>query len=67
MSGVYWGVTAMDLMRKIDMMNKEEIIEFVKSCQHEDGGFGASLNHDSCLLYTLSAIQVNDGGGGVRE
>ena len=58
MSGVYWGVTAMDLMRKIDMMNKEEIIEFVKSCQHEDGGFGASLNHDSSLLYTLSAIQV---------
>ena len=64
MSGVYWGVTAMDLMRKIDMMNKEEIIEFVKSCQHEDGGLGASLNHDSSLLYTLSAIQVNGGGGG---
>ena len=59
MSGVYWGLTAMDLMGKIDKMNKEEIIEFVKSCQHEDGGFGASVNHDSSLLYTLSAIQVN--------
>jgi geranylgeranyl transferase type-2 subunit beta len=59
MSGVYWGLTAMDLMGKIDMMNKEEIIEFVKSCQHEDGGFGASVDHDSSLLYTLSAIQVN--------
>jgi geranylgeranyl transferase type-2 subunit beta len=59
MSGVYWGVTVMDLMKKIDMMNKEEIIEFVKSCQHEDGGFGASVDHDSSLLYTLSAVQVN--------
>ena len=59
MSGVYWGLTVMDLMGKIDMMNKEEIVEFVKSCQHEDGGFGASVNHDSSLLYTLSAIQVN--------
>ena len=59
MSGVYWGLTVMDLMKKIDMMNKEEIVEFVKSCQHEDGGFGASVDHDSSLLYTLSAIQVS--------
>lgn len=58
MSGIYWGVTAMDLMGKMDLMNKEEINDFVKSCQHEDGGFGASVNHDSNLLYTLSAIQV---------
>ncbi|XP_046844086.1 geranylgeranyl transferase type-2 subunit beta-like [Xenia sp. Carnegie-2017] len=58
MSGIYWGVTAMDLMGKMDLMSKEEIIDFVKSCQHEDGGFGASENHDSNLLYTLSAIQI---------
>lgn len=59
MSGVYWGLTTMDLIGKIGMMKKEEIIDFVKSCQHQDGGFGASVNHDSSLLYTLSAIQVN--------
>ncbi|XP_028394634.1 geranylgeranyl transferase type-2 subunit beta-like isoform X1 [Dendronephthya gigantea] len=58
MSGVYWGLTTMDLIGKIEMMKKEEIIEFVKSCQHQDGGFGASVNHDSSLLYTLSAIQI---------
>ena len=58
MSGVYWGLTAMDLMGKVHLMNKEEIIEFVKSCQHESGGFGASVHHDASLLYTLSAIQV---------
>ena len=58
MSGVYWGLTSMFLMNKQDMMEKDEIIEFVKSCQHENGGFSASHNHDPHLLYTLSAIQV---------
>lgn len=58
MSGVYWGLTAMFLMNKQDMMEKDEILEFVQSCQHDNGGFGASENHDSHLLYTLSAIQV---------
>ena len=50
----------MFLMNKQDMMEKDEIIEFVKSCQHENGGFSASHNHDPHLLYTLSAIQVID-------
>ena len=45
-------------MNKQDMMEKDEIIEFVKSCQHDNGGFSASHNHDPHLLYTLSAIQV---------
>ena len=40
------------------MMDKDEVIEFVKSCQHDNGGFSASHNHDPHLLYTLSAIQV---------
>ena len=39
-------------------MEKDEILEFVQSCQHDNGGFGASENYDSHLLYTLSAIQV---------
>lgn len=58
MSGVYWGLTSMFLMNKQDMMEKDEIIEFVKSCHHDNGGFGASQYHDPHLLYTLSAIQV---------
>ncbi|XP_032230264.2 geranylgeranyl transferase type-2 subunit beta-like isoform X1 [Nematostella vectensis] len=58
MSGVYWGLTAMALMDKLDMMNREEAIDFVKSCQHDDGGFGASVSHDPHLLYTLSAVQI---------
>lgn len=58
MSGIYWGLTVLDLMHGLDKMNKDEVIEFVSSCQGEDGGIAASTGHDSHLLYTLSAIQV---------
>ncbi|XP_066547767.1 geranylgeranyl transferase type-2 subunit beta isoform X2 [Amia ocellicauda] len=58
MSGIYWGLTVMDLMGQLDRMNKEEIIEFIKSCQHECGGISASIGHDPHLLYTLSAVQI---------
>uniref|UniRef100_A0A3B3SBZ3 Geranylgeranyl transferase type-2 subunit beta n=1 Tax=Paramormyrops kingsleyae TaxID=1676925 RepID=A0A3B3SBZ3_9TELE len=58
MSGIYWGLTVMDLMGQLHRMNKDEIIEFVRSCQHECGGISASLGHDPHLLYTLSAVQI---------
>ena len=58
MSGIYWGLTVMDLMHSLDKMNKEEVLSFVKSCHHDCGGFSASIGHDPHLLYTLSAIQV---------
>jgi geranylgeranyl transferase type-2 subunit beta len=58
MSGIYWGLTAMALMHKLDEMNREDVIEFIKSCHHDNGGFSASVNHDPHLLYTLSAVQV---------
>ena len=58
-SGVYWGLTAMELMGQLHRMNKSEVIDFVKSCQHPTvGGFSPTLHHDPHLLYTLSAIQV---------
>lgn len=58
MSGIYWGITAMDLMKELHRMDREEVITFVKSCQHDCGGIGASLAHDPHLLYTLSAVQI---------
>lgn len=57
-SGVYWGLTAMDLMGQLHRMNKTEVLEFVKSCQHPSGGFSPTPYHDPHLLYSLSAIQV---------
>ena len=60
-SGIYWGITVMDLMHQLPRMDKQEIIDTVASCQHECGGLGASAGHDPHLLYTLSAIQVSIG------
>ncbi|OBS77987.1 hypothetical protein A6R68_19622 [Neotoma lepida] len=58
MSGIYWGLTVMDLMGQLDRMNREEVLVFIKSCQHECGGISASIGHDPHLLYTLSAVQI---------
>ncbi|KAK2152379.1 hypothetical protein LSH36_330g05008 [Paralvinella palmiformis] len=58
MSGIYWGLTAMDLMHALDKMQRDEVLDFVKKCQHECGGISASIGHDPHLLYTLSAIQA---------
>ena len=58
MSGIYWGLTAMDLMGQLEVMSKSEVLEFVRGCQHPCGGISACVNHDPHLLHTLSAIQV---------
>ncbi|MGH0147834.1 UNVERIFIED_CONTAM: hypothetical protein FKN15_048054 [Acipenser sinensis] len=58
MSGIYWGLTVMDLMGHLHRMDKEEITEFIKACQHDCGGISASIGHDPHLLYTLSAVQI---------
>ena len=60
MSGLYWCVTAMDLMHERDRLDKQGILQLVEACFNEkgDGGFSASPEHDSHLLYTLSAVQV---------
>ena len=60
MSGVYWGLTAMCVLGR-DLkseMDSDVIVEWVLSCQHDNGGFGGSNNHDPHLLYTLSALQI---------
>ncbi|DBA85378.1 TPA: Geranylgeranyl transferase type-2 subunit beta 1 [Trebouxia sp. C0005] len=58
LSGVYWGLTALYLMGKLDIVDGPAIIEWVLKCQHSSGGFGGSERHDAHLLYTLSALQV---------
>ena len=48
----------MDLMGQLPRMSKEDVLAFVRSCQHPSGGFSPAPHHDPHLLYTLSAIQV---------
>ncbi|KAJ9063633.1 Rab geranylgeranyltransferase [Entomophthora muscae] len=60
LSGVYWGVTALALMGRLeDTFSREEVLAYVVSCYHpEVGGFGGHPGHDAHLLYTLSALQI---------
>lgn len=58
LSGIYWALTAMDLMNQKDKMNESEIMDYVLSCQKESGGFSPAPLHDSSIIYTLSAVQV---------
>lgn len=60
MSGIYWGVTGLDLMDKLGRLEKQSIIEFIQKCQcPQTGGISACEGHDPHILYTLSAVQVS--------
>ncbi|OIT19041.1 geranylgeranyl transferase type-2 subunit beta 1, partial [Nicotiana attenuata] len=58
LNGAYWGLTTLDILGKLDAVDKDEVISWVMQCQHESGGFGGNIGHDPHMLYTLSAIQV---------
>ena len=67
MSGLYWCLTAMELMNNpatdsdsgpTSGLDRIGILDFVARCQHPCGGFSAAEGHDPHLLYTLSAVQI---------
>lgn len=58
LNGVYWGLTALHLLGHPEALPRNETIDFVLSCQHENGGFGAAPGHDAHLLSTVSAVQI---------
>ncbi|KAF3481820.1 geranylgeranyl transferase type-2 subunit beta [Arthroderma uncinatum] len=58
LNGVYWGLTALHLLGHPEALPRDKTIEFVLSCQSEDGGFGAAPGHDAHMLYTVSAVQI---------
>ncbi|KAL8840458.1 MAG: hypothetical protein Q9170_001334 [Blastenia crenularia] len=58
LNGVYWGLTALHLLGHPDALPRQQTIDFVLACQHDNGGFGAAPGHDAHMLYTVSAIQV---------
>ena len=57
-NGVYWGVTALHLLGHPEALPRNETIDFVLSCQQENGGFGAAPGHDTHLLCTVYAVQI---------
>ena len=38
MNAVYWGLTALCIMKHKDALNREEMIEFVMSCWDDEAG-----------------------------
>lgn len=58
LNGVYWGLNALHLMGRPDALPRQDTIDFVLSCQHENGGFGAAPGHDAHMLSTVSAVQI---------
>lgn len=58
LNGVYWGLNALHLLGRPDALPRQETVDFVLSCQHENGGFGAAPGHDAHMLSTVSAVQI---------
>ncbi|KAM0270453.1 hypothetical protein ACHAQH_009410 [Verticillium albo-atrum] len=58
LNGVYWGLTALHLLGHPDALPRSDTIDFVLSCQHPNGGFGAAPGHDAHMLSTVSAVQI---------
>jgi geranylgeranyl transferase type-2 subunit beta len=51
-------LVALHLLDRPDALPRKETIDFVLSCQHENGGFGAAPGHDAHMLSTVSAVQI---------
>jgi hypothetical protein len=58
LNGLYWGLTSLHLLGHPDALPRAETIDFVLSCQHDSGGFGAAPGHDAHMLSTVSAVQI---------
>ena len=57
-NGIYWGLTGVEVLGRLESMDRQQTIDFVKSCLKPGGGFGGNVQHDPHLLYTLSAVQI---------
>ncbi|KAF0421278.1 terpenoid cyclases/Protein prenyltransferase [Gigaspora margarita] len=55
LSGVYWGLTALDLMNNVDALNKEEVVNhFKNSSKHKNQ---ALLGSDTFKLVKIGVIE----------
>jgi ABC-2 type transport system ATP-binding protein len=57
----YWGINSANIARNkgiISASNYENVSNYIKDCQNEDGGFGIRLNDPSDILSTYCAINT---------
>lgn len=44
-NGAYWGLTTLDILGKLNVVDQDEVISWLMECQHESGlWFGPSLH-----------------------
>ena len=58
MSGAYWCIGSLKLLRKLDDNRKDEMIRFIQACQHDCGGFGGNVGHDPHITSSLYALLI---------
>lgn len=58
LSGIYWALGSYKLLGESLETRREELIAFVKSCQHKCGGFGGNVGHDPHITTSLYALLV---------
>ncbi|KAF7195005.1 Geranylgeranyl transferase type-2 subunit beta [Pseudocercospora fuligena] len=57
-SGIYWGLVPLHLLGHPDALPRQGLLDYVFSCLHDNGGFGAAPGHDPHMLYTCSSVQI---------
>ena len=58
MSGAYWTIGSLKLLGKLNNDRRQELIAFIKACQHHCGGFGGNIGHDPHITSSLYALLV---------
>ncbi|TIB67526.1 hypothetical protein E3P77_01470 [Wallemia ichthyophaga] len=59
LNGIYWAITSLSLLGRIDALDRSAVIEYVGNCWNSsNGGFSSHPNHDTHILSTLSGIQI---------
>jgi len=69
MGGVYWDVSALALLNKVDPARQEEVIEWILQCRDDKtvGGFGPNVGHDADITATHYALLVLSVFGAVER
>jgi geranylgeranyl transferase type-2 subunit beta len=50
MNAIYWGLTALCVMNHKDALDREEVIDFVRSCCDEEAGLSGSFLDEFPLI-----------------
>lgn len=59
LNGLYWGLTALCTMDRLEALPKKDVLHFVDRCYDaRTGGYAPFPGHDAHILTTLSGLQI---------